>query len=325
MILIRVLKRFFRSCSNKIHVLMVIIPVICLYFVVTGTFSTIVNIKSEIYSNAVRLENSKRESIKYIITNRINQAKMQNEFIASTMKEDLSDSDKIILHKDMKSNKITPHVTKILSDTIIYDMQINQIFNTKFTDHILFISNKDGIIDITGIEKGYPVAKFIKWTDIVDKKENKALTENAIYYLIENKSNNLIFWESKKATNQRYQSAYNTPNQITLMALIDNIPINDLINYNLLIPVYISFNQENNQDYEFIIVREINIFSILKPFTYDINKYDIIVEEYRYNMNTLLFLSLFVGTIISLLLLGCILLGISTTDAYNKMTRRLRR
>lgn len=325
MILIRVLKRFFRSCSNKIHVLMVIIPVICLYFVVTGTFSTIVNIKSEIYSNAVRLENSKRESIKYIITNRINQAKMQNEFIASTMKEDLSDSDKIILHEDMKSNKITPHVTKILSDTIIYDMQINQIFNTKFTDHILFISNKDGIIDITGIEKGYPVAKFIKWTDIVDKKENKALTENAIYYLIENKSNNLIFWESKKATNQRYQSAYNTPNQITLMALIDNVPINDLINYNLLIPVYISFNQENNQDYEFIIVREINIFSILKPFTYDINKYDIIVEEYRYNMNTLLFLSLFVGTIISLLLLGCILLGISTTDAYNKMTRRLRR
>lgn len=325
MILIRVLKRFFRSCSNKIHVLMVIIPVICLYFVVTGTFSTIVNIKSEIYSNAVRLENSKRESIKYIITNRINQAKMQNEFIASTMKEDLSDSDKIILHEDMKSNKITPHVTKILSDTIIYDMQINQIFNTKFTDHILFISNKDGIIDITGIEKGYPVAKFIKWTDIVDKKENKALTENAIYYLIENKSNNLIFWESKKATNQRYQSAYNTPNQITLMALIDNIPINDLINYNLLIPVYISFNQENNQDYEFIIVREINIFSILKPFTYDINKYDIIIEEYRYNMNTLLFLSLFVGTIISLLLLGCILLGISTTDAYNKMTRRLRR
>lgn len=325
MILIRVLKRFFRSCSNKIHVLMVIIPVICLYFVVTGTFSTIVNIKSEIYSNAVRLENSKRESIKYIITNRINQAKMQNEFIASTMKEDLSDSDKIILHEDMKSNKITPHVTKILSDTIIYDMQINQIFNTKFTDHILFISNKDGIIDITGIEKGYPVAKFIKWTDVVEKKENKALTENAIYYLIENKSNNLIFWESKKATNQRYQSAYNTPNQITLMALIDNIPINDLINYNLLIPVYISFNQENNQDYEFIIVREINIFSILKPFTYDINKYDIIIEEYRYNMNTLLFLSLFVGTIISLLLLGCILLGISTTDAYNKMTRRLRR
>lgn len=325
MILIRVLKRFFRSCSNKIHVLMVIIPVICLYFVVTGTFSTIVNIKSEIYSNAVRLENSKRESIKYIINNRINQAKMQNEFIASTMKEDLSDSDKIILHEDMKSNKITPHVTKILSDTIIYDMQINQIFNTKFTDHILFISNKDGIIDITGIEKGYPVAKFIKWTDIVDKKENKALTENAIYYLIENKSNNLIFWESKKATNQRYQSAYNTPNQITLMALIDNVPINDLINYNLLIPVYISFNQENNQDYEFIIVREINIFSILKPFTYDINKYDIIIEEYRYNMNTLLFLSLFVGTIISLLLLGCILLGISTTDAYNKMTRRLRR
>lgn len=325
MILIRVLKRFFRSCSNKIHVLMVIIPVICLYFVVTGTFSTIVNIKSEIYSNAVRLENSKRESIKYIINNRINQAKMQNEFIASTMKEDLSDSDKIILHEDMKSNKITPHVTKILSDTIIYDMQINQIFNTKFTDHILFISNKDGIIDITGIEKGYPVAKFIKWTDIVDKKENKALTENAIYYLIENKSNNLIFWESKKATNQRYQSAYNTPNQITLMALIDNIPINDLINYNLLIPVYISFNPENNQDYEFIIVREINIFSILKPFTYDINKYDIIIEEYRYNMNTLLFLSLFVGTIISLLLLGCILLGISTTDAYNKMTRRLRR
>lgn len=325
MILIRVLKRFFRSCSNKIHVLMVIIPVICLYFVVTGTFSTIVNIKSEIYSNAVRLENSKRESIKYIITNRINQAKMQNEFIASTMKEDLSDSDKIILHEDMKSNKITPHVTKILSDTIIYDMQINQIFNTKFTDHILFISNKDGIIDITGVEKGCPVAKFIKWTDVVEKKENKALTENAIYYLIENKSNNLIFWESKKATNQRYQSAYNTPNQITLMALIDNVPINDLINYNLLIPVYISFNQENNQDYEFIIVREINIFSILKPFTYDINKYDIIIEEYRYNMNTLLFLSLFVGTIISLLLLGCILLGISTTDAYNKMTRRLRR
>lgn len=325
MILIRVIKRFFRSCSHKIHVLMVIIPVICLYFVVTGTFSTIVNIKSEIYSNAVRLENSKRESIKYIITNRINQAKMQNEFIASTMKEDLSDHDKIILHEDMKSNKITPHVTKILSDTIIYDMQINQIFNTKFTDHILFISNKDGIIDITGIEKGSPVAKFSKWTDIVEKKENKALTENAIYYLIENKSNNLIFWESKKATHQRYQSAYNTPNQMTLMALVDNIPIKDLINYNLLIPVYISFNPENDQDYEFIIVREINVFSILKPFTYDINKYDIIIEEYRYNMNTLLFLSLFVGTIISLLLLGCILLGISTTDAYNKMTRRLRR
>lgn len=324
---IRKLKSLNKTTCKKrlrlpLNILMVIIPIICLYFTVVLTFENLDSIKKDISYNVNRMQHSKTENIEYILHNRINQGKMQNEFISSAIKLHLTDENKRLLADSINRNEtdiISQDLTRILSRITIYDMKITKMFNINLTDHILFISNKYGILDIKDIGTLYPHTELIPWSEIVNNKINKTLAQNAIFELLSNR-HNLIFWESDVATQNRFIIGVSNPNKYSLESIIHSTPTGELINYNILVPIYVSLN-DSPDDYDFIIVREINIFYAIKPFIYDINRYDFLIDEYKYNMNALLFLTAFIGTLISLLLLGCILVGVMSSNIYIRHTK----
>ena len=298
------------SRNQICHILMVIIPIICLYCISSIVFTNLYQIKHDVQVNINRLETTKKDNIKYIIENRIHQAELQNKFISNAMIKKLTNNDKRQLINDMENDTISNNSSHILANTVIYDMRITQFFNTKEPDHILFISNTNGIIDIENIDTDHPNAVLRKWTEISSKKINRPLTENAIFNLVSN-NHKFIYWESDMATYSGFKSKYNESSKEEFYKIIDTTKTEDLINYNILVPIYINLYDNDDENYNFIIVREINVYSSLTPFIYDIDKYNFIIDEYKYNMNALSFITSFIGIIISLLLLGCILLGIS--------------
>lgn len=315
-------EKYRKKLRIPLNILMVIIPIICLYFTVSFTFDNLASIKNDISVNVARMQNSKTENIKYILRNRMNQGKLQNEFISNAIKMHLSPENKRLLSDSINTNNdndISYDLTRILSRITIYDMKITKMFNINLVDHILFISNKYGILDVKDIGTVYPYTKLIPWSEIINNKVNKSLTQSAIFELLSNRQN-LIFWESDEATNNHYIIGVVTPNMYSFESIINTSSTGELVNYNILIPIYISLNNEHD-NYDFIIVREINVYSAIKPFIYDINRYDFLIDEYKYNMNALLFLTAIIGTIISLLLLGCILVGVMSSNIYIRHTK----
>ena len=312
-------KQLHLSKTQLYRICIVIIPIIFLYMISSIVFNNITQIKRDVQINISRLETARKDNIKYILNNRIHQAELQNQFIIKSIKNDLSYKDKRMLINDINSGNISEESSRILANTIVYDMKITNFFNTKSPDHILFISNKDGIITINDIDTMNPRVVLKEWSVIIDNKVNTQLTENAIFNLLQN-NHNFIYWESDAATCSSFISKYNSSSKEDFYNIIDYMKTEGLINYNILVPIYINLYDDNNKSYNFIIVREINAYYALKPFIYDINKYNFIIDEYKYNMNTLSFITLFIGIVILLLLLGCMILGVIYGNSlyYNK-------
>lgn len=312
-------KQLHLSKTQLYRICIVVIPIIFLYIISSIVFNNINQIKRDVQINISRLETARKDNIKYILNNRIHQAELQNQFIIKSIKNDLSYKDKRMLINDINSGNISEKSSRILANTIVYDMKITNFFNTKSPDHILFISNKDGIISINDIDTMNPKVVLTKWSLIISNKINTQLTENAIFNLLQN-NHNFIYWESDTATCSNFISKYNSSSKEDFYNIIDYMKTEGLINYSILVPIYINLYDDNDKSYNFIIVREINAYYALKPFIYDINKYNFIIDEYKYNMNTLSFITLFIGIVILLLLLGCMILGVIYGNSlyYNK-------
>lgn len=305
--------------SKKFHLLLVLIPIICFIIVSDIFVSDIRTIKQDTSDNIQILEEKKTESIHYIIDNRIRQAKLQNVYIESAFKSYVNDYyDTTQLQKEMNSDNLDSKIINILSNIIIYDTKITSVFETHYSDHILFISNKNGIINIYNLSSNNPEIMFTNWDDYIAKKNNTQLTSSAIDKLI-NKKDSVLVWESSIATkNNILNTEYTNSSEETIDKIIRTNNSFEYRYYNLLVPTYVNINNQEDDTYDFIIVREINLYKTLEPLSYNINKYDTIIEDYRHEMNNLLYITILFSISITISLSISIIIGVLKTNNYIK-------
>ena len=79
-----------------------------------------------------------------------------------------------------------------------------------------------------------------------------------------------------------------------------------------------NINNQEDDTYDFIIVREINLYKTLEPLSYNINKYDTIIEDYRHEMNNLLYITILFSISITISLSISIIIGVLKTNNYIK-------
>ena len=305
--------------SKKFHLLLVLIPIICFIIVSDIFVSDIRTIKQDTADNIQILEEKKTESIHYIIDNRIRQARLQNAYIESAFKSYVDDYyDTTQLQKEMNSDNLDSKIINILSNIIIYDTKITSVFETHYSDHILFISNKNGIINIYNLSSNNPEIMFTNWDDYIAKKNNTQLTSSAIDKLI-NKKDSVLVWESSIATkNNILNTEYTNSSEETIDKIIRTNNSFEYRYYNLLVPTYVNINNQEDDTYDFIIVREINLYKTLEPLSYNINKYDTIIEDYRHEMNNLLYITILFSISITISLSISIIIGVLKTNNYIK-------
>ena len=305
--------------SKKFHLLLVLIPIICFIIVSDIFVSDIRTIKQDTADNIQILEEKKTESIHYIIDNRIRQARLQNAYIESAFKSYVNDYyDTTQLQKEMNSDNLDSKIINILSNIIIYDTKITSVFETHYSDHILFISNKNGIINIYNLSSNNPEIMFTNWDDYIAKKNNTQLTSSAIDKLI-NKKDYVLVWESSIATkNNILNTEYTNSSEETIDKIIRTNNSFEYRYYNLLVPTYVNINNQEDDTYDFIIVREINLYKTLEPLSYNINKYDTIIEDYRHEMNNLLYITILFSISITISLSISIIIGVLKTNNYIK-------
>ena len=305
--------------SKKFHLLLVLIPIICFIIVSDIFVSDIRTIKQDTADNIQILEEKKTEAIHYIIDNRIRQARLQNAYIESAFKSYVNDYyDTTQLQKEMNSDNLDSKIINILSNIIIYDTKITSVFETHYSDHILFISNKNGIINIYNLSSNNPEIMFTNWDDYIAKKNNTQLTSSAIDKLI-NKKDSVLVWESSIATkNNILNTEYTNSSEETIDKIIQTNNSFEYRYYNLLVPTYVNINNQEDDTYDFIIVREINLYKTLEPLSYNINKYDTIIEDYRHEMNNLLYITILFSISITISLSISIIIGVLKTNNYIK-------
>ena len=305
--------------SKKFHLLLVLIPIICFIIVSDIFVSDIRTIKQDTSDNIQILEEKKTEAIHYIIDNRIRQARLQNAYIESAFKSYVNDYyDTTQLQKEMNSDNLDSKIINILSNIIIYDTKITSVFETHYSDHILFISNKNGIINIYNLSSNNPEIMFTNWDDYIAKKNNTQLTSSAIDKLI-NKKDSVLVWESSIATkNNILNTEYTNSSEETIDKIIQTNNSFEYRYYNLLVPTYVNINNQEDDTYDFIIVREINLYKTLEPLSYNINKYDTIIEDYRHEMNNLLYITILFSISITISLSISIIIGVLKTNNYIK-------
>lgn len=304
--------------SKIFHLLLVLIPIFCFIIISDIFVSDIRSIKQDTSENIQTLEEKKTESIHYIVDNRIRQAKLQNAYIESAFTSYIEENyNTTQLQKEMNSDVLDNKIINILSNIIIYDTKITSIFETHYSDHILFISNKNGIINICNLSSNNPEIMFTNWDDYIAKKNNTQLTSSAIDKLI-NKEDSVLVWESSIATkNNILNTEYTTSSEETIDKIIQTDNSFEYRYYNILVPTYVNINNQDDT-YDFIIVREINLYKTLEPLSYNINKYDTIIEDYKHEMSNLLYITILFSISITISLSISIIIGVLKTNNYIK-------
>ena len=158
---------------------------------------------------------------------------------------------------------------------------------------------------------------FTNWDDYIAKKNNTQLTSSAIDKLI-NKQDSVLVWESSIATkNNILNTEYTDSSEETIDKIIQTNNSFEYRYYNLLVPTYVNINNQDDT-YDFIIVREINLYKTLEPLSYNINKYDTIIEDYKHEMNNLLYITILFSISITISLSISIIIGVLKTNNYIK-------
>lgn len=312
--------------SKLFHLILVLIPIFCFVIISDIFVSDIDSIKENTNENIAELEEKKNSSIHYIIDNRIRQAKMQNNYIKETFQTYVSDYNSDLLKEEFNSDTLDSRIVNILSGIIIYDTKITNLFETHYADHILFISNKNGIINVYNLSSNNPEIVFTNWSDYIEDKNNTKLTSSAINELItQSGSNNALVWESSIATNSSINNEdYVISSEATINRIIDTNDTTEYKYYNMLIPTYVNITNQND-DYDFIIVREINLYKAIEPFSYELSKYDTIIEDYKHEMNNLLYTTILFSISITASLAISIIIGVLKTNNYIKYKFKFKR
>jgi hypothetical protein len=293
-----------QQCKKK-YLILAFLPIICFIIYIDLVLSSINELKEEKEQIIVQLNIERNAYIQSCINKRIIQARKQNEFLSDYYKK--SDYSNILL-----TNNTQEH---ILSNIIIYDKQLSNLYQRYNSDHILFISNIDGIVSISVNNS----IKFTDWETIKLSKNNYSLTNSTINNLLsDNSIDKVLIWESDIATkNNIYNPLYTDSNIETLYNVLTN---NDFINYSyydILIPTYI-IDKYNIDSWNFIIIREINLYEALLYYKANIDKYDNTITNYNSDVYHILYIQFLFSIVNSLLLLASILLGYKIFINYYK-------
>ena len=133
------------------------------------------------------------------------------------------------------------------------------------------------------------------------------------------KKDAVLVWESSIATkNNILNTEYTNSSEETIDKIIRTNNSFEYRYYNLLVPTYVNINNQEDDTYDFIIVREINLYKTLEPLSYNINKYDTIIEDYRHEMNNLLYITILFSISITISLSISIIIGVLKTNNYIK-------
>jgi hypothetical protein len=284
-----------QQCKKK-YLILAFLPIICFMIYIDLVLSSINELREEKEQTIVQLNIKRNVYIQSCINKRIIQARQQNEFLSDYYKK--SDYSNILLTSDTQD--------QILSSIIIYDKQLSNLYQRYNSDHILFISNIAGIVSVSANNN----IKFTDWGTIKLSKNNYLLTNSTINTLLSDSSiDKVLIWESDIATkNNIYNPLYTDSNIETLYNVLAN---NDFINYSyydILIPTYIIDNCNINS-WNFIIIREINLYEALLYYKASIDKYDTTITAYNDDVYHILYIQFLFSIVNSLLLFASILLG----------------
>lgn len=278
--------------SKMIYGLFPIIPVLVILFITDSFYTDINNLKRDYQINIKNLEVQKKITIHSIINTRIYQSKMQNNKIIFDLQEKLHESygkteiDHKNIQKDINNTR-SEKIINLLTEVIINDYELVKLYDSINPDHIVFMSNAYGVIEFNDNRhvKKSNFIRFRSWESVIDTKINTQLASNAIKDIL-NMNNNTIFWESKYVTRVKPFIRYSSPNNENFNHILSRIDKNEWIYYNILVPSYMYINSSPT---DLIIVREINLYKLLEPYIHSINKYDAMVEEYKFDMTRLIF------------------------------------
>lgn len=310
--------------SRIIYGLLPIIPILVILFITDSFYTDINNLKHDYQNNIKNLEIQKNVTIYSIINARIYQSKMQNNKIILDLQEKLHES----YGKDEKShygikkdiNEIrSEKIIDIITEVILKDYELTKLYDTINPDNIVFMSNTNGVIEFSDNShvKKTNFIRFKNWDSVIDTKINNQLAINAIEDIL-NMHDNTIFWESKYVTRTKPSIRYSTPNNENFNHILNKVDKNEWVYYNILIPSYMYINSSPT---DLIIVREINLYKLLEPYIHSINKYDAMVEEYKFDMSRLIFTKIIACISIAISLLMSFFFALCSTLENIKQKR----
>lgn len=290
------------------YFLLVILPTIFLILFTNKMYNTIFTIKSNIDDNVDIIEELKNGSINMIISNYLSKAELQNEFTSEYLLFSLATYNKNVLERFIKNFDEESIKFNNLSTESNHDNKYTILFESNQKDRTLFIANKVGM---RIIDDKYALStnefRFTTLPIIVLRRESNLDSPNTINML---KRNFSIM--NFKFVFDNQSNAFGD-NHITFNSL------EDLKDYNILIPTYVSTN--NGRTYDFLIVREIQLFKLIRPYTYDINHYNDIISDYKAATSRLLYMViLFTGVIDIFLFLSILLAAIKANSSFNAVT-----
>lgn len=281
--------------KRRVVMLFALIPIIALILVCNDIYYEIDTINREYESNIQELDDRKFDLMNYILEERKNQIRIQNSYVVQHMVHYLyheygSDTESLV--RDMNSRDPNPAL-KIYNDTLQTDLTIIKSVGAKYSGETLFICDKDGIIADSARFNNDPMRS---WTTVIERRRNKVLTKNVIEQLLD-KSQNTLFWET--ATKAKFKDtadeAINFSNRNTINYIVREYGLQALKEYNLLVPEYVTPSRDlqviHTEGMEtipgmynkIILVREINLYSVMEPYLIDIQNYDFVIEKYKEN------------------------------------------
>lgn len=277
-----------RKYINKKYIrlfysLLVIVPAILLLIFTNSIYTNISTIKNNMNKNISSINDMKTITTSSIINNYITKAEVQNKYISEYILYGLATTNNNSLHDVINNNNFI--------DNHIYSRHkgYSVLFKSIQNDRVLFIADKDGIQYMDTMNAPLTEFKFNTVPIISNKKELDELSNKSIEYI---------------------RNKYNNKNEINEEILKNDIftNINDLKDWNILIPTYISIN--NGNTYDFLIIREIPLNKIMQPYAYDINYYCNIINDYKDATNRLLVIIFIFASILNVLLIFAIICSI---------------
>lgn len=289
---------------------MPILPILVILYITESFYLDINDLKKEYITNINNLEIQRNSTIENIINTRVSQAKMQNNKMMGDLyvsfKNIYQDNDTLI-KKDIEENH-SQRIITILTSAIVKDYELTKLYDAIEPDNIVFMSNKYGVIefaDNSHVRKA-TFLRFKNWESVIDSKYNKSLAEDAVNSIL-SMNNRFAFWESLYATETkptiRYQSCSNT----NFDEILKSYDENNWRYYSVLVPTYVYINSSPT---DLIIIREINVYKMIEPYIYSINKYNTMVEEYKFDMSKLILMKIAVCVGISIALLASFFLAL---------------
>lgn len=279
-----------RKYINKKYIrlfysLLVIIPALLLLIFTNSIYTNISTIKNNMNKNISSINDMKTLTTSSIINNYITKAEVQNKYTSEYILYGLATTNNNSLHDliDNNNNFIDNH---IYSQHKGYSVLFKSIQN----DRVLFIADNDGIQYIDTMNAPLSEFKFNTVPVVLNKDAIDELSNKSIDY-IRNK-----YSKNKTDINEEFIKK----------DLFTNI--NDLKDWNILIPTYISIN--NGNTYDFLIIREIPLNKIIQPYAYDINYYCNIINDYKDATNRLLVIIFIFASILNVLLIFAIICSI---------------